>query len=154
MWCLKSWSSKLQLSLVTSVLFLSGRAHNINMSAIPQQWQGHSLAQITHSASVWIKWIDVFGFQFVFVQKMLLTGGEGGEEIEESINQVQFCIEPATSNTEAFAGRLRSQGTSGLHCFLRPPHHRQPQWLELSAYMGMNRRVPKTKKNSRCIILL
>lgn len=37
--------------------------------------------------------IDVFAFWFaaVVVQEMLLTGEEGGEEIEHSINQVNFA---------------------------------------------------------------
>lgn len=43
--------------------------------------------------------MDVFAFQLLFVQKMLLSGREGGEKIEKSINQAQLCNKPDTSST-------------------------------------------------------
>lgn len=110
--------------------------YNVNISAISPQWQGHSLVQITHSACVWINWVNVFAFQFVLVQKMLFTDKEGGKEREEHINQVQFCNKTVTlTQLEVFARRLLPAATC----------HHQPLWLEYLAYVDMNQEVLKNR---------
>ena len=87
--------------------------------------------------------MNVFAFQFVLVQKMLFTDGEGGEEREESINHVQFYNKTATlTQLEAFVGRLLPVATT-------PP----PATLVGTIGIYGNESGGFEKQNTRCINL-